>query len=215
MINKAYKIVLFGPPASGKGTQSEFLSDKLNLPEISMGDLLRDEISAGSQLGRQVEGLLAKGSLVSDEAVNLLLQKRLRQPEISQGFILDGYPRKVSQATFLDTLVDIDYAIEINISDVEAISRIAGRRICSQCDESFHLKYNPPRIENICDKCGGQLIVRGDDSEKVIKDRLKLYHELTFPLVKFYLDQNKYLKINGEQSIPEVSQEILKKLKIK
>jgi len=215
MTYPAYKIVLFGPPASGKGTQADFLSEQLKLPEISTGELLREEVAKKTSIGQEIGDLLKQGALVSDDIVNLLLQKKINQLGPTSGFILDGYPRKVSQAVFLDKLVSVDFALEIYISDSEAISRISGRRLCSQCGESFHLKYNPPRLADVCDKCGGQLVRREDDHEDTIKNRLKLYHQQTEPLIKVYRSEDIYLKINGEQSINEVSQEILKKLKIK
>ena len=208
------KIVIFGPQGSGKGTQADILAEKLNIPHITMGDLLRLEVQSGSKLGKTIEGLINEGDLVPDEITLDLLKIRLSQSDSQNGFIIDGFPRNLNQSKLLDGLTKIDKALEIWISDEESVKRITGRRSCPVCGAVYHLKFNPPKEENKCDKCDSELIIRDDDREEVIKNRLVIYHEQTEPIIDYYQNQGVHLKINGRPAIAEVAQEIFVKLNL-
>jgi|SRR3989338_3299486 len=208
------KIVIFGPQGSGKGTQADILAEKLNIPHITMGDLLRLEVQSGSKLGKTIEGLINEGDLVPDEITLDLLKIRLSQSDSQNGFIIDGFPRNLNQSKLLDGLTKIDKALEIWISDEESAKRITGRRSCPVCGAVYHLKFNPPKEENKCDKCDSELIIRDDDREEVIKNRLVIYHEQTEPIIDYYQNQGVHLKIDGRPAIAEVSQEIFVKLNL-
>lgn len=210
-MNKIYKIVFFGPQASGKGTQAEFLSSKLNLPNISVGNLFRNHIKNQTKLGKTAEGYINQGKLVPPKIVNEMTIDRLKESDCKNGFILDGYPRNLDQFNAFEKFTKITHAIEVWISDEEAIRRLSGRRSCS-CGEIYHIKYNPPRIKNICDKCGGGLYIRDDDTPEAIKMRLKIYHKETEPLIKLYQEMGVHIKINGEQSIVKVNKDIMRRL---
>ncbi len=208
-MNKTLKILMIGPQASGKGTQAKILSEKFNIPIFSTGNILRQKIAQGDELGKQLAEIVNKGELVSDEMVNEIIAEKIKQ-DGQAGYILDGYPRNLSQAEFLNKQDILTYVFEIYVSDEEAIRRISGRRTCSRCQEVYHIEYNPPKVEGKCDKCGGKLIIRDDEQPQVIAQRLKNYHELTEPVLDFYKQENIYHKINGEQSINKVSEDILK-----
>lgn len=212
-MNSIYKIVILGPQGSGKGTQAEVLAQKLNLPLISVGQLLRDEVARNSPLVGTIQSNLNKGILVPHEIVNQLVQKKLTQA--SAGFIFDGYPRSLSQAQFLDKITNLSHVIIIDISDEEAVQRLAGRRTCSKCGKIFHLKYNPPQTPNTCDDCGSHLEIRADDTEAAIKERLQIYHEETEAVIEHYQKKGLVIKIDGSPTIPEVTQQIFSKLNLK
>ncbi|NQV08941.1 nucleoside monophosphate kinase [Candidatus Woesearchaeota archaeon] len=203
------KITIIGPQGSGKGTQAQLLAKKYNTPNISIGAILRKNIEDGTELGKAAEGLINAGKFAPDELINELVKNRLKEDDCKNGFILDGYPRSLSQGKIMRKMLDIDFLLEVYISDKESIRRISGRRSCV-CGEVYHIVYSPPKQEGICDKDGGKLTQRDDDKEEVIKIRLKTYHEVTEPLVEFYED--KHIKINGEQPIEGVFKEILEKL---
>ncbi len=212
-------LLIFGPQGSGKGTQAEMLAKKLKLPAISLGKLLRYESDIGSNIGRQAEAYMEKGELVPDGLTESIVRNRLQKEDVLAGFILDGYPRNKYQQDELIKLLgesvkdnDNIYAIEIWISDQEAIDRIGGRRICD-CGAVYHLKYSPPKKDEICDLCGRKLYARDDDQPSAINKRLKLYHSETEPLLNYWLKKNKLIKINGERKINEIQNEIIKKLK--
>jgi len=208
-------LIIFGPQGSGKGTQAKILSEKLKIPHISSGYIFRENINNQTKLGKKAKEYIDQGHLVPDKLTVELIKERLNQADCKPGFILDGYPRTLAQAQALDQIVKIAKALEVWISDKESIMRISGRRTCSGCDTVFHLKFNSPAKENICDKCGGQLFIRDDDQEEVIKKRLELYHQQTEPLINYYKTQNKLIKIDGQPPIPEVTKEIFKKLDIR
>jgi len=211
---KIYKIILLGPQASGKGTQAEFLSEKLKIPTISGGQLLRQEVQTGSELGMQIKKQMDSGGLVSNAITNELIKKRLKQNDAQQGFILDGFPRIRIQAKYLDTLTDITNVLVIEISDNETMRRLTGRRTCKKCGKVYHLEFNPPKKENICDDDGKTLEIRTDDTLEAIKERLKIYHEETEEVIEYYEKQSIAIHINGEQSIEKVKEEIFRKLEI-
>lgn len=208
------KLVIFGPQGSGKGTQAEFLSKKLKVPQISMGELLRDEIEAGTKYGRRIAAKINKGNCVSNQLALLILQQRLKKADCRPGYILDGFPRNLPQAKILDKFEKINQVLEIYISDAEALKRIAGRLTCPKCGAVYHVKHHPPKKMNRCDKCGGTLMMRDDDKPAYLKKRLANYHLLTEPLKKYYLKQGKLITIDGTPSIAMVTKEIVKKLRL-
>ncbi len=208
-------IIIFGPQGSGKGTQADILGEKLNIPHITMGGLLRAEAGSDSVLGEKIKTIINQGILVPNEVTLELLKQRLDKPDCEGGFILDGYPRNLIQARDLEQVTAVDLAMEIFITDEEAIKRTEGRRNCAKCGAVYHLAFNPPKVENICDKCGERLTIRDDDKDEVLTKRLAIYHEQTEPLIDYYQKQKVYLKIDGLPPIPEVTKEIFDKLEIK
>ncbi|MDZ7798074.1 MAG: nucleoside monophosphate kinase [Patescibacteria group bacterium] len=213
MKKKVKKIIVLGPQGSGKDTQSEKLSKELKIPFFGMGDIFRQELKNKTKIGKKVADLINKGQLVPDKIALELLKKRLAKKKAQKGFILNGFPRNINQAKMLEKVVIIDLVMEIYISDKEGIHRLSGRRVCPVCGATFHIKYKPPKEENICDYCGAELIVREDDKEQAIKKRLKIYHQRTEPVFDYYRQKGLYLKINGEQTINNVFKEIINKLK--
>jgi adenylate kinase len=207
------KIILFGAQASGKGTQASLLSDRLDIPHISTGDIFRENIRRLTELGNLAQGYIKKGQLVPDEVTNRMLLKRLGERDCRLGFILDGYPRNIAQAEFLDTNVEIDKAIEIKVSDSVAIKRISGRRTCSKCGMVYSIyQERDSDIAQSCKKCGGSLLMRDDDKEEAIAKRLKIYHDETEPVIRHYRDMGKLVTINGERPIEKIFEEITNKL---
>lgn len=202
------KIILFGPQGSGKGTQAKISSKKLDIPHISTGHIFRQNIKERTKLGKKIEELINSGQMAPDELTNEVVKERLEKKDCQGGFILDGFPRNIHQAEFLETVAKIDLAIEIWISDEEAIKRIGQRRVCSDCGAGYHLIHIPPKVKGICDKCGGKLKTRDDDKENAVKKRLKTYHEETELLRKYYQNKNIYQKANGMKSIEEVNKEV-------
>ncbi|MCX7778971.1 MAG: nucleoside monophosphate kinase [Patescibacteria group bacterium] len=206
------KIALIGPPASGKGTQAELLAQKFKIPLISSGNLFRWHIKNKTELGRKVEPVINQGKLVSDSLTNQIIKEEIDKTKNS--FILDGYPRTIHQAIFLDSITNLDYILEIWISDQEVLNRLTLRRVC-QCGKTYHLVYNPPKNEGVCDECERTLFIREDDEKEKILKRLEIYHQESEPLIDFYQKRGILVKINGEQPIQNVFQEILRKLKVK
>lgn len=206
-----YNIIMLGPQGSGKGTQAQLLAQKLNIPAISMGDIIRNEIKKKkSKIGKTIEPFVKKGELIPLEINNQLLEQRLKQKDAQAGFILDGYPRNITQAKYLDKITDLTHAIEIDISDQESIERLGGRRTCKKCAAVYHIKYNRPKKGNICDKCGGELFIRDDDYPDAIKQRLEIYHKDTEPILDYYKKKGILYKIRGEQNIKDVNKDVIK-----
>lgn len=187
--------------------------DKYSIPQISTGDLMRSEISSGSSLGERVKSFIESGGLVPDELTLSIVLNRLKKDDCKNGYLLDGFPRTVGQATALDAALaemnnELSGVIALEVEDSELTSRLADRRICKGCGDSYHLQYKRPAVEGKCDHCGGELYQRRDDSEEVIKNRLKTYHEQTAPLVDFYGEKKKLHKINGKNKIDVIFSEI-------
>lgn len=212
-------ILFFGPPGSGKGTQSDILGQKLKLPVISPGELLRHEEEAKTKIGHLVAKNLANGKLVSDDIIDKMLNARLARPDAKSGFILDGYPRSKPQLELfkkklkkISDAKDKIVAIYIAVSDKEVKARIGGRRVCD-CGAAYHLKYNPPIHTGVCDLCGKRLKQREDDKPKIIKDRLKHFHKVMKPIMRYFKNNYFYIEVDGEQSIKEIEKEIIVKVK--
>lgn len=207
------RIVFIGPPASGKGTQSEMLAKKLKLPLISTGNLFRWHIENKTELGRKIEKIYNQGKLISNLIVNKIISQEIKKQK--NGFILEGYPRNINQAKKLKSITNLDFVLEIWISDQEALRRLTGRRVCFYCGATYHLIYAPPKKKGICDKCGHRLSLREDDKREKVLKRLSIYHRQTEPLINFYQKEGILIKINGQQPILKVFKEIVNKLKIK
>lgn len=208
------KLVLIGSPGAGKGTQAKILSKHFNIAHISTGDLLRDEINIKSKLGLEIIDIINSGQLVSDDIVELLLSNRIKKQDCKNGFILDGYPRNVTQAENLPSIVgNIDKVILITVADELIIERMVGRRACSKCGQMYHIENNPPKKEGICDICSADLIQREDDNEETVKNRLLVYHNSTSPIIDYYKSKGLLLEVNGVGDINEISSNLINILK--
>ena len=204
-------LILLGAPGAGKGTQAELLTKQLSIPAISTGNMLREAMANGSALGQQVKKIMDEGSLVPDDVILDIVAERVAQPDCAKGFILDGVPRTLAQAEALEARgIPIDYVISIEIDDSVIEGRMTGRRVCSKCGASYHIVANPPKAEGICDQCEGELIIRKDDAAETVRHRLQVYHTLTEVLKDFYAAKDKLCLIEGNQSIENANQEILK-----
>ena len=204
-------LILLGAPGAGKGTQAELLVKKLSIPAISTGNMLREAMANGTELGKQAKQFMDEGSLVPDELVLGIVADRVAQPDCQNGFILDGVPRTLAQAVALDMRgVKIDHVVSIEVDDSEIEGRMTGRRVCAKCGASYHIVANPPKAEGICDSCGGELIIRKDDKPETVRHRLEVYHESTEVLKGFYEMTGRLVKVNGSQSIEGANEDILK-----
>ena len=207
------KLILLGAPGAGKGTQAELLIKQLRIPSISTGNMLREAMANGSNLGKMVKNHMDEGRLVPDELVLSLVAERVREPDCKNGYILDGVPRTLFQAQELDRLnVQIDYVVSIEIDDSVIVNRMSGRRTCPKCGATYHITANPPKREGKCNKCGGLLTIRKDDVPETVLNRLKIYHETTEVLKDYYAAQNKLCIINGDQPIESANADILRAL---
>lgn len=207
------KLVLIGCPGAGKGTQAKVLSKHFDIAHISTGDLLREETNNKTELGLKIIDIMNSGGLVSDDIVSALLSKRIKKDDCKKGYILDGYPRNVSQAEGLNDITGgIDKVILISVDDDKIVERMAGRRSCPKCAQMYHVKYNPPKAEGVCDSCGAQLIQRKDDNEQTVKNRLEVYHSNTAPVIDYYKQKGLVVEFNGEGEIEKISADIIKTL---
>ncbi|MFE3600021.1 adenylate kinase [Streptomyces sp. NPDC059096] len=206
------RIVLVGPPGAGKGTQAAYLAKNLSIPHISTGDLFRANISQGTDLGKQAKAYMDAGNLVPDEVTIAMAQDRMAQPDAENGFLLDGFPRNVSQAKALDKAltadgVHLDAVLDLEVPEEEVVKRIAGRRICrNDSSHVFHVTYSPPKKEGVCDACGGELYQRDDDSEETVRTRLEVYHTQTEPIIDHYRAQNLVVTISALGKVTEVTE---------
>ena len=203
-------LILLGAPGAGKGTQAELLIQKLSIPAISTGNMLREAMANGSELGQKIKKLMDEGSLVPDDIILDIVAERVAQDDCKNGFILDGVPRTLAQAEALEARnVRIDHVISIEIDDSIIEGRMTGRRVCSRCGGTFHVVANPPKTSGVCDLCGGELVIRKDDAPETVRHRLKVYHELTEVLKDFYGNRGKLVLVNGDQSIEGANRDIL------
>jgi adenylate kinase len=205
------KIVLLGPPGSGKGTQTERLCAELKFTKISTGDLLREAVKQGTPLGIKAKSYMESGGLVPDQLVGDLIKEKLAG--VKGGVLLDGFPRTVEQAKMLDQIIKVDLAIDLEVDEELLVKRLTERRVCKSCNSVYHLEFNPPKVAGKCDKCGADLIQRNDDSEKVVRERLLVYKEKTLPLTRYYYDKQILVRIDGQGDISDVYERILKALK--
>lgn len=202
-------ILLMGPPGAGKGTQAEKLIDEFKIPHISTGDMFRAAVSAGTELGKEAKKYMDAGGLVPDVVTIGIVREGLSKPECANGFILDGFPRTEEQAVALDGIlkdlgIKLTGVVNISVPDSELVARVVGRRICKACGATYHVSFNPSKVENVCDKCGGNLYQRNDDKEETVVNRLHAYHEQTEPLIEYYKKQGLYKEIDGLQPIDKV-----------
>ena len=208
------KIILLGAPGAGKGTQAQFIMNKFGIPQISTGDMFRAAIKVGTELGKQAKALMDEGKLVPDELTVALVKDRIAQPDCANGFLLDGFPRTIPQADALkDSGVKIDFVLEFDVPDEVIVERMSGRRVHQASGRSYHIVYNPPKVEGKDDVTGEDLIIRADDKPETVLDRLAVYHKQTSPLIDYYQAEAKagntqYFRLDGTQKVEEVSQEL-------
>ncbi len=203
-------LILLGAPGAGKGTQAELLVHKLSIPAISTGNMLREAIAEGTELGMKAKSYMDGGNLVPDELILGIVADRVAQPDCAGGFILDGVPRTLAQAEALEARgVKIDYVVDIEVPDSEIEGRMTGRRVCGRCGASYHIVAHPPKIDGICDECGGELVIRKDDAPETVRNRLKVYHSTTEVLKDFYGKLGRLVKVDGCQSIEKANEDIL------
>ncbi|MDI6601292.1 MAG: adenylate kinase [Thermoanaerobacteraceae bacterium] len=211
------RLVIIGPPGAGKGTQAKLISHHFDIPHISTGDMLRENIAAGNEIGTLAKRYTEQGLLVPDDIVNCMVEERLSHPDATKGFLLDGYPRTVDQADALKLILakkgnNLNAVINLEISREKLISRIAGRRICENCGASFNIITNPPRVSCICDNCGGRLIQRHDDNVDIAATRVDVYMKETKPLIDYYKSLSLLYVIDADRSIEQVFEDICNKL---
>lgn len=213
-------MIIFGPPGSGKGTVSEEVAKVYGIPHISTGDLLREHISKKTALGMKAKEYMDRGELVPDELVNEVLKDALSRSECKRGFILDGYPRTLTQAEELEKILSnlglhIDCVLNLNVSDEEIVKRLSTRRVCKVCGAVYNLITNPPKVEGVCDRCGGTLILRDDDKPDIVKSRLQTYVKMSAPVLNYYVARNKVLDIDGSGDVVTVKARVLRILEEK
>ena len=209
-------LILLGAPGAGKGTQAELLVNKLSIPAISTGNMLREAMANGTELGKKAKKFMDEGSLVPDELILGIVADRVAQPDCRNGFILDGVPRTLAQAEALEAKgVVIDHVVSIEVDDAEIEGRMTGRRVCGSCGASYHIVANPPKTEGVCDHCGSELIVRKDDKPETVRHRLEVYHASTEILKDFYQKLGRLRLVNGSQSIEGANEDILKAIGVK
>lgn len=208
------RLILLGPPGAGKGTQAAGIVEKYGIPHISTGDIFRKNIKEGTELGLKAKDYMDKGLLVPDELVVAIVEDRLQQDDCKNGFLLDGFPRTVNQAEALDKALEkmnqaLDQVINVNVDKDILVERAVGRRICKECGATYHVVFNPPKVEGVCDKCGGPLYQRADDNEETVSKRIEVYLKETQPLIDYYNDKNVIVTIDGQQDIDKVFADIV------
>ena len=207
------KLILLGAPGAGKGTQAEIISERLSVPTISTGNIIRAALKAQTEMGVKAKEFIDKGLLVPDDVVIGIVRDRLKEDDCKNGFILDGFPRTVPQAQALDDMgIEIDKVIDIHVPDEKIVQRLSGRRVCGGCGASYHLLYKKPEKDGVCNLCGTQLVQRTDDREETVLERLKIYHEQTEPLVEYYRKKNKLVVVEGQEEVSDTTALTLKAL---
>lgn len=200
------KIIFLGAPGAGKGTQAELVSEKLGIPTISTGAIIRKALKEGTEMGLAAKSYIEAGKLVPDDVVIGIIRERLAEDDCKKGFILDGFPRTIAQAEALDKMgIVIDLVINISVSDETIVSRMSGRRVCPTCGATFHTLFNPSSAGDKCDKCGAELIIRKDDKPEVVRDRLKVYHTETEPLERYYADKGILKTVVGQEKLEDTT----------
>ena len=206
-------LILLGAPGAGNGTQAEVVCEKLNIPAISTGNIIRAAVKEGTEMGVKAKSYIDSGALVPDDVIIGIIKERLAEPDCQNGFILDGVPRTVAQAEALETMgVRIDKVVDIEVADEKIIERLSGRRVCSACGASYHTAFKPSSQPDKCDRCGGALIIRKDDEPATVLERLKVYHELTEPLIDFYRQRGKLVVVEGQEEIADTTALLMKAL---
>ena len=207
-------LILLGAPGAGKGTQAEILCERLNIPTISTGNMIREAMKSGTEMGRKAKEYAENGKLVPDEVVIGIVDERLRLDDCKNGFILDGFPRTIPQAEALDRMgIIIDRVVDINVPDEVITRRVSGRRACLDCGSTYHIETKKPQVDGVCDRCGSTLVQRKDDLPETVQERLHVYHAQTEPLRDYYAAAGKLLVVDGQQGIQEIAEETLQLLK--
>lgn len=209
------RIIMLGAPGAGKGTQAKKIAEKYSIPHISTGDIFRANIKNGTELGQKAKTYMDQGLLVPDELVVDLVVDRVNQDDCVNGYVLDGFPRTIPQAEALDKALKglgqkIDYAINVEVPDENIVHRMGGRRACIGCGATYHVEFNAPKVEDVCDTCGGELVLRDDDKPETVQKRLSVYHAQTQPLIDYYKKANVLVEVDGTQDINVVFQDIVK-----
>lgn len=202
------KLILLGAPGAGKGTQADFIKAALKVPVISTGNLLREAIAQGTELGRQAKSYMDGGKLVPDELIIGLVKEKLASHDCERGAIFDGFPRTAAQAEAMESFTDVDAALSIEVPDEAIVHRMAGRRTCPKCHATYHVEGNPPKVEGVCDKCGEKLGIRPDDDPEVVLQRLEVYHAQTEPVKEHYAQLGKLRSVEGIGSVDEIRKRI-------
>lgn len=204
-------IILLGAPGAGKGTQAAVLAEHYNIPTISTGNIIREALRNGTEMGQKAKSFMDAGQLVPDEVVIGIVKERLAEDDCKDGFILDGFPRTIPQAEALDKMgINIEYVVDIEVSDERIIDRLSGRRVCEECGRPYHLVNLKPKKEGVCDACGGTLVQRKDDHIDTIKNRLEIYHKETEPLVEYYKNQGKLQTVHGSDNVEDTMADMMK-----
>jgi len=213
------RLILLGPPGAGKGTQAKVLAERCKIAHISTGDILRQAIQDGTELGRQAHGFMAAGELVPDDLIIRMVEHRIAEPDCPGGFLLDGFPRTVGQANALQEMlrqreISLDAVLLLTVEDEMLVQRLSGRRTCSKCGAVYHLVYSPPKRPGGCDRCGGERVLeqREDDREETVRNRLVVYHKQTGPLIEYYKKQGKLKTVDGSGEIDSVSKALFEAL---
>lgn len=200
------KLILLGAPGAGKGTQADVICEQLHIPAISTGNIIREALKSGTELGLKAKSYMDDGRLVPDDVVIEIIRERLLEEDCRNGFILDGFPRTIAQAEALDRMnIEIDRVIDIEVPDDKIIARLSGRRVCGNCSTSYHLLYKKPDIEGVCDKCGDTLVQRKDDHPDTIMERLRVYHDQTEPLKAYYEGKGKLFIVEGQEEVADTT----------
>lgn len=208
------KLILLGPPGAGKGTQAANIIETFNIPHISTGDIFRKNIKEGTELGKKAKEYMDRGELVPDTLVVAIVEDRLKAEDCKSGFLLDGFPRTVFQAQALDQVLEVmgsglDYIVNVVVDPEILVERAVGRRICRDCGSTYHIKYNPPKVELVCDKCSGELYQRSDDNADTVTNRIRVYMDETSPLIEYYQSNGNLINVDGQQDIDKVFEDIL------
>ena len=209
------KIIMVGAPGAGKGTQAKRIAEKYGIPHVSTGDIFRANLKEGTELGLKAKVFMDKGALVPDEITIGMLMDRIHQPDCKDGYVLDGFPRNIPQAEALTKALSeanesMDAVVDVDVPDENIMDRMSGRRTCRKCGEGYHTKYNPPKVDGICDVCGGELYIRDDDKPETVKKRLTVYHDQTQPLIDYYTKQGILKSVNGTQMMEKVFADVVK-----